>query len=143
MKVNLQSLGRSVKRLQSQHHRMLDARLVEIGSTLAQWDALRAIGANPGASSHDLAEYTFQTDQSFGALAERLAAKGLVTRAPGRGRALRHGLTAQGKRLLAQASKAVDRVFAESFAPLTEAERVQFLSLIARLLRAGQEERSL
>jgi DNA-binding MarR family transcriptional regulator len=125
MKVNLQSLGRSVKRLQTRHHRMLDARLVEIGSTLAQWDALRAISENPGASSHDLAEFTFQTDQSFGALA------------------LRHGLTAQGKRLLAEASKAADRVLAESFAPLTEAERVQFLSLIARLLRAGLQERSL
>jgi DNA-binding MarR family transcriptional regulator len=142
MKVNLQTLGRSVKRLQARHHRMLEARLVEIGSTLAQWDALRAISQNPGASSHDLAEYTFQTDQSFGALAERLVARGLVTRTAGKGRALRHGLTAQGKRVLVQANRAADVVLAESFAPLTEAERIQFLALIARLLRQGSEEPS-
>src|SRR5437870_11245274 len=40
-----------------------------------------------------LAQLTFQTDQSFGALAGRLEARGLIDRAAGPGRALRHRLT--------------------------------------------------
>ena len=134
MKVNLQDLGRAVKQLQNRHHRALDTRLATIGSTLAQWDALRAIDRHRGATSHDLAEATFQTDQSFGALAERLVAKGLVARTPGRGRALHHSLTPAGTALLARCSALADEVLAASFAPLDQSERAQFLSLMLRLL---------
>jgi DNA-binding MarR family transcriptional regulator len=138
MSISLQKLGRSVKRLQNLHHRALDARLVQIGATLAQWDALRAIDRNPGASSHDLADFTFQTDQSFGALATKLVKKGLVTRTPGRGRMLRHSLTAKGRSMLAEATGIAEKTLAESFAPLSETERAQLLSLIERLLpKAG------
>src|ERR1700731_1558108 len=52
--------------------RALDSKLIEIGTTLAQWDALRAIDRHPESSSHKLAGLTFQTDQSFGALANRM-----------------------------------------------------------------------
>jgi DNA-binding MarR family transcriptional regulator len=134
MSTSLLELGRAVKRLQNQHHRALDARLIEIGTTLAQWDALRAIGRNPDASSHDLAELTFQTDQSFGALASRLVERGFVTRTPGKGRALRHGLTALGKDVLSRGSAIAQEVLDASFAPLTQAERSQLQALLSRLL---------
>src|SRR4249920_3087110 len=93
MTVELQDLALAVKRLQHRHHRSLDARLAPLGTTLVQWDALRAISQHLNASSHRLAQLTFQTDQSFGALAGRLEARGLIERAAGPGRALRHRLT--------------------------------------------------
>ena len=136
MSTDLLDIGRLVKSLQNRHHRMVDAALAEIGSTLSQWDALRAIKRHPEASSHVLAEYTFQTDQSFGALARKLEERGLIARTPGAGRALRHSLTPDGNDLLSKATKIVERVLAQSFAPLSKAERAQLLSLMTAVLGA-------
>jgi DNA-binding MarR family transcriptional regulator len=134
----LQDLGRSIKHLQSRHHRLLDARLIEIGTTLAQWDALRAIASHPDASAHRLAELTFQTDQSFGTLANRLVERGHVLRTPGRGRVIGHRLTPAGEAMLSRAAAVADATLAESFAPLSEAERQTLQALLERLL---QEQR--
>jgi DNA-binding MarR family transcriptional regulator len=85
MPVELQILGRAVKAAQYRQHRALDSRLASVGSTLAQWDALRAIGRTPGASARELAAATFQSEQAFGTLAGRLVGQGLVDRRPGHG----------------------------------------------------------
>ncbi len=130
----LQPLGRAIKRLQHKHHRTLDTQLHEVGTTLAQWDALRAIDQHPESSSHALALVTFQTDQAFGALANRLVERGLVERVAGRGRALSHRLTPSGRAVLGKAHHVANRVLEESFAPLTRAERATLLSLLDRLL---------
>src|SRR5205085_3402786 len=102
MVVEIQDLGQTIKRLQHRHHRTLDARLAPLGITLVQWDALRAISRHPNASSHRLAQLTFQTDQSFGALATRLVARGLINRVTGAGRALRDCLTPAGEAVLSE-----------------------------------------
>jgi DNA-binding MarR family transcriptional regulator len=134
MAIVLLELGRAVKRLQNKHHRALDARLVEIGTSLTQFDALRAIKRNPGASAHDLARITFMTDQSFGALATRLAAKRLIARTAGKGRALSHRLTAKGAGVVVRGTAIANEVLKHSFAPLSEGERSQLLDLLLRLL---------
>lgn len=134
MPADLQPLARAVKRLQYKHHRALDARLIEIGTTLAQWDAMRAIDQHPDSSSHQLALLTFQTDQSFGALANRMVERGLIERVPGGGRTLLHVLTRKGRAMLAQAHEVANAVIAESFAPLSAAERKQLQALLERLL---------
>src|SRR6478609_3867924 len=101
----LQELGRAVKQAQYRQHRALDSALAAAGTTLAQWDALRAIGRSPGSSARELAAATFQTEQAFGALVGRLAAQGLVERRPGRGRRIEHHLTASGGQVLAAGHK--------------------------------------
>src|ERR1043166_4841201 len=65
----LEVLGRAVKQVQYRHHRALDTALAGVNSALAQRDARRAIARDPGASAHALAVATFQSDQSFGTLA--------------------------------------------------------------------------
>jgi DNA-binding MarR family transcriptional regulator len=134
MSTSLEGLGRAVKQLQHRHHRRLDSRLLEIGSSLAQWDALRAIHRNPGVSSHALAEYTFQTDQSFGAMAASLLEKGLATRAPGKGRAITYALTPTGKDILRNGTSFAEKVLSESFAPLNKSERKQLYVLLLQTL---------
>jgi DNA-binding MarR family transcriptional regulator len=134
VKPSLQDTGLAVKRLQMRHHRAVNAELAALGITIVQWDALRHLDENPNASLHDLAQLTFQTDQSFGTLAARMEARGLIERIAGPGRAVRHRLTAKGARLRRAGDEIVDRVLAESFAPLSPAQRATFDKLLRQLL---------
>lgn len=136
MTVELEKLGRSIKQLQYRHHRAMEARLTAIGTTLAQWDALRAIARNPAASAHELATETFQSDQSFGALAQRLGAQGLIERTPGHGRRIEHRLTPAGESMLQAGHPVSEAVLDASFADLSEDERETLLRLVARAIDA-------
>jgi DNA-binding MarR family transcriptional regulator len=128
----------AVKRLQHRHHRALSAALAPLGLSLVQWDTLRHLHRHPDASLHDLAQLTFQTDQSFGPLAVRMAAKGLIERAPGPGRAVRHRLTASGERLRAEGQAAADGVLEESFRELSGAELEALEGLLGKALGAAR-----
>ena len=134
MASDLKPLGLAIKRVQHRHHRTLDAAFIGIGTTLAQWDALRAIATHPDSSAHKLAGLTFQTDQAFGTLANRLLDRGLIRREAGEGRAIRHRLTADGERVLEAGFAVADGVLAASFAPLDAAERRQLHALLAKML---------
>jgi len=133
----LRDLGRTVKQLQYRHHRAMDRRLRQAGTSLPQWDALRAISARPNSSAHALAEVTFQTDQAFGALANRLMERGMIERVAGPGRAIRHRLTPKGEATLRKGYDVVDQVFEASFAPLTVRQRDELYRLLSRALVAG------
>ena len=130
----LQSIGLSVKRLQMRHHRALNAELAPLGISLVQWDALRHLDENPGASLHDLALLTFQSDQSFGTLAGRMIQRGLIERVPGPGRAVRHRLTEKGNALRQDGDAIVERVLRESFVSLTPAQLATFDELLTTVL---------
>lgn len=134
MTVELQALGLAVKQLQYRHHRAADAALATVETTLVQWDALRAIGRTPGSSAHTLAVETFQSDQAFGTLANRLAARGLIERRPGRGRRIAHHLTPVGERILEAGHPIVNEVLGASFASLSEKERSTLLDLLIRIM---------
>jgi DNA-binding MarR family transcriptional regulator len=135
---SLQQVGLSVKRLQADHHRAIDARLAGIGVSLVQWDALRHLAANPGASLHDLARLTFQSDQAFGTLAGRMIDRGFIERVPGPGRAVRHRITGKGKDILEQASPLVDQVLAGTLGTLAPAELEVLGDLLERLVSAAR-----
>ena len=126
----------AVKRLQHRHHRALSKALAPLGLSLVQWDTLRHLHRNPGASLHDLAVLTFQTDQSFGSLATRMAERGLIERTPGPGRAVRHRLTEEGARLRAAGQDLVDEVVAASFQHLSAAQVDQLGELLTIALGA-------
>ena len=124
----------AVKRLQHRHHRALSQALAPVGLSLVQWDALRHLHHRPNASLHDLAVLTFQTDQSFGSLAARMADRGLIKRVPSPGRAVRHQITPKGERLRAAGQEAVDGVFNTSLQDLTPAELSQLGDLLDKAL---------
>ncbi|MCD0484218.1 MarR family winged helix-turn-helix transcriptional regulator [Streptacidiphilus sp. ASG 303] len=133
MHSELQELGRAVKHAQYRQHRALDSALSAVGTTLAQWDALRAISRSPGASARELAAATFQTEQAFGTLAGRLTAQSLVERRPGHGRRIEHHLTPAGEQLLAAGHAVADEVLAACFSALPDADRATLLDLLRRL----------
>lgn len=115
--VDLQLLGRAVKQAQYRQHRAMDTALAAVGTTLAQWDALRAISRTPGSSARDLAAATFQTEQAFGTLATRLTTQNLIERRPGHGRRIEHHLTPEGERILNAGHKVANEVLKQRFAP--------------------------
>jgi DNA-binding MarR family transcriptional regulator len=120
----------AVKRLQYRHHRALSRALAPLGLSLVQWDTLRHLHRRPDASLHDLAILTFQTDQSFGSLATRMAERGLIERIPGPGRAVKHRLTTKGEQLRAEGQEAVNDVFKSSFHNLSAGQLQQLGDLL-------------
>jgi DNA-binding MarR family transcriptional regulator len=134
MAPELRDVGLAVKRLQMRHHQAITASLAPLGISLVQWDALRHLDGNPDASLHDLAQLTFQTDQSFGALAARMVDRGLIERVPGPGRAVRHRLTDKGLDLRRAGEKLVDQVLARSFAALTPVQLDAFQKTLEKLV---------
>ncbi len=138
MPTSLEALAQALKRAQWRDHRALDAALHAVGTTLVQWDALRAIDARPAASGHELAEATFMSDQAFATLAVRLLRADLVERTPGGGRRLEHHLTAEGRRVLADGRRVVVGELEALFAPLDEAQREQLRALLGALV-AGSD----
>jgi DNA-binding MarR family transcriptional regulator len=130
MKYRPGEVSLAIKRLQYRHHRALSRALAPLGLSLVQWDTLRHLDRNPEASLHDLAVLTFQTDQSFGSLATRMADRGLIERVPGPGRAVRHQLTDEGTRLRAAGQEAVDAVVESSFHDLSPAQLDQLGELL-------------
>jgi DNA-binding MarR family transcriptional regulator len=134
MTARLQRVGLNIKRLQVRHHRALDRSLAEHGITLVQWDALRHLHANPEASLHDLAQLTFQSDQAFGTLAQRMIERGLIQRVEGPGRAVKHRLTDRGEQLRTACSDVVDGAFRETLSRLTAAELAQLDALLTKAL---------
>lgn len=120
----------AVKRLQHRHHRALSQALAPLGLSLVQWDTLRHLHRQPDASLHDLAVLTFQTDQSFGSLAVRMAERGLIERVAGPGRAVRHRLTEEGARLRAAGQELVDEITESSFDALSAAQLDQLGDLL-------------
>jgi DNA-binding MarR family transcriptional regulator len=134
MTPRVQEVGLAVKRLQMRHHRAITAALAPLDISLVQWDALRHLDQNPAASLHDLAQLTFQTDQSFGALAVRMVERGLIERVPGPGRAVRHRLTERGLELRGKGEKVVGEVLNRSFACLTSRQLEVFDETLNQLL---------
>jgi DNA-binding MarR family transcriptional regulator len=137
MTTNLESLGQAIKRAQYRNHRTMDAALRDVGVSLVQWDALRAIDRMPGASGHDLAVATFQSDQAFGTLANRMVERGFISRAAGRGRRIEHTLTASGRDALQEGHRIAAAVLDDLFVPLDEEQRAALDGVLRILTREG------
>lgn len=123
MTTDLEALGLAIKRAQYRNHRAMDTALRDLGVSLVQWDALRAIQRMPGASGHELAVATFQSDQALGTLASRLVDRGLIARSASRGRRLEHTLTESGRATLEAGERVAATVRSELFAALDEDQR--------------------
>jgi DNA-binding MarR family transcriptional regulator len=132
---SVNEVAAAVKRVQHRHHRALTAVLAELGVSLVQWDTLRHLHQNPDASLHDLAQLTFQTDQSFGTLAARMVDRGLIERLPGPGRAIRHRITEQGEAIRREGQRRVAKVQKRSLAVLTPEQLDQLGDLLDLVLQ--------
>jgi DNA-binding MarR family transcriptional regulator len=130
----LEKLGLSIKRLQYQHHRMLDAEMATLGISLVQWHALSEIDRQPGSSQLRLAEQTFNSAQAFGTLMTRMEKADLIRRTPAGGRAFALSLTSKGKKLLNEGRRIRLQVLEASFGGLNEKERETLQMLMDKVI---------
>jgi DNA-binding MarR family transcriptional regulator len=138
----IEDLGLLIKRVQYAHHVELNARMLAEGASLIQWNALREIHRNPGASQHRLAELTFDSDQAFGTLVRRLTKRGWVARRSAPGRAHRHELTSAGRAIFSKGQVVMVEVLSETVGRLSPTDRRRLARLLTRVHAAQGELRS-
>lgn len=120
---------------------MVDKVLDGMGLTHSAWVVLKIISGNPGKSTHALAELCFVTDQSFGQMVSKLAARGLVERKPGFGKAILHELTGDGRDALAKADPLMKNALRELCSALNKEEGEMLAGFLERILgsKAGKD----
>ncbi len=136
MTPTLEDVGLAVKRVQWRHHREANRRLAAVGLSLVQWDVLRHLHQQPEASLHRLAELTFQTDQSMGELARRMIERGFIVRRDAPGRAVKHALTDDGRRVHDAGAAVMHGVFQESLGTLSAEQRGTLYRLLMQAVEA-------
>jgi DNA-binding MarR family transcriptional regulator len=126
--------GYLVKRVQQALRRRCDAALRPSGVSMAQYSALRALADHPDATASDLARRCFVTRQSAQELIGGLRAAGLIRQPAGRatGRARPLELTAEGRRRLDAAHRAVMAVDQAMTEGLSTGARRQLASALTR-----------
>ena len=129
-----ETIGLLIKHIQHRNFRLLEDKLVPLGISMTQWNALRTIDRYPRTCMHRLARLTFNSDQAFGTLAARLLRLDLIERKSGPGRVSLHALTPKGEYLLRSGRVLVQEVLAETFSPLSDAECATLTALLSKLL---------
>jgi DNA-binding MarR family transcriptional regulator len=109
-----------LRRTQLRKQMACEAALARVGMTLPQWGMLYAIATEPDASTHALAQFTGQSDQSAGAVVARLEQRGLLERRPGVGKAILHRITPEGSKLVRRCDTIVEDVMSRLLAGVTD-----------------------
>ena len=104
--------GYALKRAQHALRTRIDEELRPLGVTAPQYAVLSAVELDAGISNAALARAAFVTPQSMHGVLANLIRDGLLHREPdpAHGRKLRSGLTAKGRRILAQAHERVREI---------------------------------
>ena len=108
-----------LRRAQLRKQLACEAALAQVGLTLPQWGMLYAIATEPDASTHALALFIGQSDQSAGAVVARLEQRGLLERRRGAGKAILHSLTPEGDELVRRCNAIVEDVMSSLLTGLT------------------------
>ncbi len=107
------------------------------GVTVAEWVVLRTLLDQEAMAPSALADLLGMTRGAISKLADRLAAKALISRTEDRndGRSHRLALTAKGRRLTPVLAALADANDAEFFGHLSQAERAKIESAMREIVR--------
>ncbi|MFG1300600.1 MarR family transcriptional regulator [Xanthobacter sp. V3C-3] len=116
----------------------------EFNITPVQYAAMVAIEERPGVDATRLSSLIAFDRSTIGNVIERLEARGLVVRKPSSEdkRVKLLFLSSEGSALLRNAEASVERVQERMLAPLSPAERKQFMKLLTRLATLNNEATS-
>lgn len=109
-----------LRRAQLRKQTACEAALAQVDMTLPQWGMLHAVASVPGSSTHALALFTGQSDQSAGAVVARLEQRGLLERSSEGGRAILHRITPAGEDLAGRCEAIVAGVMGQLLAGLPD-----------------------
>jgi DNA-binding MarR family transcriptional regulator len=116
-------LAMLLRRAQLRKQLACEAALAQVGLTLPQWGMLYAVAAEPDSSTHALAVFIGQSDQSAGAVVARLERRGLLERRSGAGKAILHRITPEGEELVRRCNRTVEAVMTRLLTGLTDQAR--------------------
>ncbi|MCC6792316.1 MAG: MarR family transcriptional regulator [Thermomicrobiales bacterium] len=119
-------------RLVQQTERMLTASLKRHQLNAGQVDILATAASGDGLTQQELAGRLCHSKANVSQLLDKLERAGLVRRVP-EGRAYRIHLTEEGRALLERVMPEQQRIIAEQFAGLPEAQRAHFFGLVAKI----------
>jgi MarR family transcriptional regulator, lower aerobic nicotinate degradation pathway regulator len=138
------SPGHLIRRCLQLHGAMFAEHTDGYGITSPQWAAIRALHECPGVEQAKLAELIAYDRSTIGTMLDRLEAKGLVERRSDAAdrRLKRLHLTAAGAALFDALHQRVRSVSSRFVAPLSKKETELLLSLLERLLDAGERGNS-
>jgi DNA-binding MarR family transcriptional regulator len=109
-----------LRRAQLRKQLACEAVLAQVGLTLPQWGMLYAVATEPDSSTHALALFIGQSDQSAGAVVARLEQRGLLERRPGAGKAILQRITPDGDELVRRCNAIVEDVMSGLLAGLAD-----------------------
>ncbi|WAP59141.1 MarR family winged helix-turn-helix transcriptional regulator [Streptomyces sp. S465] len=131
-----------LRRAQLRKQVACEAALAEVGLTLPQWGMLYAVATEPDSSTHALAVFIGQSDQSAGAVVARLQRRGLIERRPGAGKAILHRITPEGDELLRRCNRTVEDVMTRLLAGLSDQARQALRTALESVAQAALPESS-
>ncbi len=131
-----------LRRAQLRKQVACEAALAEVGLTLPQWGMLYAVATEPDSSTHALAVFIGQSDQSAGAVVARLQQRGLLERRPGAGKAILHRITPEGDDLVRRCNRTVEDVMTRLLAGLTDQARQALRTSLESVAQAALPESS-
>ena len=131
-----------LRRAQLRKQVACEAALAEVGLTLPQWGMLYAVATEPDSSTHALAVFIGQSDQSAGAVVARLQQRGLLERRPGAGKAILHRITPEGDELVRRCTRTVEDVMTRLLAGLTDQARQALRTSLESVAQAALPESS-
>lgn len=133
--------GHLIRRLHQLSTQVFAAAMAQAGEDLTpvQFAMMDALAAEPGLDQASLARAIGKDRATVGAVAERLAKKGLIARTASAHdrRAIELELTGAGRDLHARLAPRVAAIQADILPGLSEAERATFVALVARALTAA------
>lgn len=133
--------GHLIRRLHQLSTQVFAAAMAQAGEDLTpvQFAMMDALAAEPGLDQASLARVIGKDRATVGAVAERLAKKGLIARTASAHdrRAIELELTGAGRDLHARLAPRVAAIQADILPGLSEAERATFVALVARALAAA------
>src|SRR3954452_9516818 len=109
-----------LRRGQLRKQKGCEAALAPGGVKVPQWGMLYAVATEPDSSTHALALFIGQSDQSAGAVVARLEQRGLLERRPGVGKAILHRITPDGEKLVRRCNTLVEDVMTQLLAGLSD-----------------------
>lgn len=127
-----------LRRAQLRKQLACEAALAEVGLTLPQWGMLYAVAAEPDSSTHALALFIGQSDQSAGAVVARLEQRGLLERRPGAGKAILHRITGDGEEIVRRCNALVEDVMGSLLAGLSDRALAALAASLASIAESAR-----
>ncbi len=133
--------GFLIRRLHQIHLALFGEECSDFDVTPVQFSIMSVIGQQPGLDQSQISEEVGVDRATLANVVARLEAASLLRRATSRldRRQKLLTLTPKGKSLLARMQAPVFRAHARTIAALSADEQAQFMSLLARLVNAGNE----